>query len=599
MDSQELRAVIINSIKKAVSKWPAELEVNLEIPPNPEMGDLGMACFDLAKKLNQNPVELAKKIAEQIRTGEIIEKATNIGPYLNIFFNREKWFNLVCTEILEKRQKFGLSKINRNRRILIEYSAPNSNKPQHLGHLRNNLLGMSVANLLSATGAKVIKVNLVNDRGIHICKSMLAYQKWGNGETPESKGMKGDHFVGKYYSLFGEKSKEELNLLKEAQEMLEKWEAGDSAVLALWQKMNQWAIRGLKETYQKLGVEFDHWYFESETYKLGREIVLKALKKKKCYRREDGAIEIDLAHANSAPPPSASAIRTRPSEHPKENLGKKVLIRADGTSVYITQDIGLAKLKNDQYKPDLSIYVVASEQNYHFKVLFKVLEKFGFKWAKKCYHFSYGLVFLPEGKMKSREGKIVEIDDLLAEMEQLAKGEISARQPNISPTELTERAKLIALGALKFFFLKSSPEPTIHFKPKESIAFEGATGPYLQYTYARIKSILNKQTDGQQEMKFKKNNFSVLNKPEEIELLKLLFEFPEVIKKAASNYNPSILANYLLKLAQVFNEFYHLYPVLKAENLDLQKARLVLIEAVAQIIKNGLNLLGVQTPERM
>jgi arginyl-tRNA synthetase len=470
---------------------------------------------------------------------------------------------------------------------MIEFSAPNTNKPQHLGHVRNNLLGDALAKILSAAGFKVVKANLVNDRGIHVAKSMLAYKLWGEGKTPQSEKVKSDHFVGDFYLLFGKKEKDDPSLLDKAQELVRKWEAGDSETLALWQRMNKWAIAGLKETYQKLGISFDKWYWESETYKLGKEFISKALKKGLCYRRDDGAVEIDLtAHG----------------------LDKKVLIRPDGTSVYVTQDLGLAKLKFDEFKLDKSIYVVGSEQDYHFKMLFKVLELFGFKWAKKCWHLSYGMVWLPEGRMKSREGQVVEADDIIHEMKKLAQSEILARDANISGQDLRERAGQIGLAALKFYLLKFTPQQALTFNPEESISFEGATGPYVQYAYARIQSIKKKfpisplgraQRAGGNFQFPKEVDYSVLGNQEEVALLKLLDQFPEEVAKSARDYNPARTATYLLNLAQMFNKFYHAHPVLQAKTEELKVVRLALINSVAIVLKNGLALLGIATPEKM
>jgi len=582
-DSQSIKENIITNLKKTIEEEfglvaTEDLTFELKTPPQPKMGDLGWSCFTLGKKLKKKPEEIAKILAHKFKLNKTIEKIVNLGPYLNFFLNKEKWFSLVLNEILEKKENFGSSKIGESKTVIIEFSAPNTNKPQHLGHLRNNFLGDSLANLFNNLGYKVIKANLINDRGIHITKSMLAYQKWGQEKTPETEKIKGDHFVGKFYTLFEEKVRENPYLLTEAQELLRKWEEGNQEVWQLWQKMNAWAMQGFYETYKKLGIEFDKWYYESETYKLGKEIVLEALKKNFCYQREDGAIEIDLSNYK---------------------LGKKVLIRADGTSVYITQDLGLAKLKNDEYKPNLSIYVVGSEQEYHFNILFKVLEVFGFDWVKNCYHLSYGLVFLPAGRIKSRAGVAVEIDGLLEEVKKIAKGEILKRDKEISPQELEERAEKITLASLRFFFLKFSPKEPITYNPEAEISFEGATGPYLQYTYARIQGIIKKsQISNHKSRTSQAIDYSVLNRPEEIEILKLLFDFPEVLEKAALSYNQSFLANYLLELAQIFNTFYHRHPVLSAPK-KIRHARLILIETVAQVLKNGLNLLGIEVLERM
>lgn len=578
MNIEDIKKGLVDSIKRALPDLPNDFEFKIEPPPQPEMGDLSLGCFEIAKILKKSPEKiaknLAKKFGKKIALTDFVDRFEAIGPYFNVFLEKEIWFKAVCQEILDKKDQFIRGHSFKKKDILIEYSAPNTNKPLHLGHLRNNFLGWTMANLFSINGAKVIKVNLVNDRGIHICKSMLAYQKWGGEKTPESEKMKGDHFVGKYYVLFSEKEKENPELAREAQKLLIQWEEGGTETVALWQKMNKWAIEGLKQTYEKIGIDFDYWYFESDIYNSGKKIILKALKKGLCYKREDGAVEIDLTGYG---------------------LDKKVLLRPDGTSVYITQDIGLAKLKHDQFSPDKSIYVVASEQDYHFKVLFKILEIFGFERVKNCYHLSYGLVFLPHGKMKSREGETADADDIIAQMEQLAKGEILSHNQNLSPIEVSQRAEIIALGALKFFLLKFTPGQEIHFDPKASISFKGDTGPYLQYTYARIQSILKKV---EKRDKPPRISYSALGNREETEILKFLFTLPETIQKSVENYNPSYLAQHILKLAQKFNEFYHQHPVLKAKP-KLRNARLALIQAVAEVIRKGLDLMGIEVLEEM
>ncbi|MFA5050529.1 MAG: arginine--tRNA ligase [Patescibacteria group bacterium] len=585
MTTEILQKHLIEALKRALTSLSFDFslfkeDLKLETPPNQEMGDFSISCFEIAKVLKKAPTVIAQELASQLNLNKtkfsVFEKAKNIGPYLNFFINKRIWFKAICEEILSKGDKFGFSNFGKNKKILVEYSAPNTNKPQHLGHLRNNFLGQATANLLSAIGYKVIKINLINDRGIHICKSMLAYKLWGEGKTPESEKIKGDHFVGKYYVLFNTKVKENPELLNEAQKILEQWEKGDSEIIALWQQMNKWALDGFYKTYEKIGINFDKWYFESDTYQLGKKIILKALRRKICYRREDKAIEIDLT---------------------KYNLDKKVLVRADGTSVYVTQDIGLAFLKNRDFKPYKSIYVVASEQKYHFQVLFKILELFGFKGVENCHHLSYGLIFVPEGRLKSREGTVVDADDVIAEIEQLAKSEIMSSDPNISPIEVSRRAEIIALAALKFFLLKFTPDQEVHFQPKESISFEGATGPYIQYTYTRIHSILEKKPV--EEITDKAIDYKILGNPEEAAILKLLAAFPGVTKEAALSYNPTCLATYLLKLSQTFNEFYHKHKVLKAESKNLVKARLTLIQATSQVLRNGLNLLGIDVLNKM
>jgi len=575
---KEIRQKIIDSLRQEVGDLPPSFIVNLEISWQPERGELTFSCFQLVEYLNKSPEKIAADLATKFRKNKIkfLEEIKSVGPYVNFFINKKTLFSVVCQEILEEGSAFGKSSLGEGQKIGIEYSAPNTNKPQHLGHLRNNLLGNSLANLLKAGGFKVRTFNLINDRGIHICKSMLAYHKWGEERTPASEKIKGDHFVGRYYVLFGEKSKSDPHLLEEAQEMLNKWEAGDPEILALWQKMNKWAIEGLQETYQKIGIKFDELNFESDVYRSGKDIILQALKKGLCYKRSDGAIEIDLE---------------------KYDLGKKVLLRSDGTSVYITQDIGLAKLYGT-FGADKFIYVIGSEQNYYFRTLFKILELFDFEKADKYYHFSYGLVFLPDGKMKSREGKVVDIDDVTKQMEQLSKSEILKRSPHLSPIQVSERAQSITQAALKFFFLKFKPNQTVNFDPLGSISFEGDTGPYLQYTYARIQSILRKDIDNDKEISNPEIDYSLLGNPGEMGLIKSLLIFPDIVQQSFIGYNPSILSHYLLKLGHLFNEFYHESHILRSKT-KLREARLVLLRSVAQVLKTGLNLLGIDVLEKM
>ena len=591
MTIQSLKKKIIDDLKAALPHLPKEVKIELELPPQLEWGDFSFPCFSLAPILKKSPEKIAEELAEKLpRTiafGELrgksasyrasknlIEKVVNVGPYLNFFLKKDIFFKTVLKEILEKRDDFGKGE-RRKEKILIEYSGPNTNKPQHLGHLRNNFLGMAIGNLLEFEGQEVTRINLVNDRGIHIAKAMLAYLKRGEGKTPESEGKKGDFFVGEYYVLFEQKAKENPELLNEVQELLKKWEMGDEQTLALWRKMTDWAIKGLEETYQKIGTKFDKWFYESDFYQDGKKIAKKALKKGFCYRREDGAIEIDLTQFN---------------------LGKKVLLRPNGTSVYLTQDLALSVIKQKEFKPKKSVYVVASEQDAYFKALFKILEIFGYQWAKNLYHLSYGMVFLPEGRMKSREGKVVEADELIALMEKLAKEEILSRQKDIAPDELSKRAKIIALAALKFYFLHITPPQDIIFDPDKSISFLGATGPYLLYTCARIQSILRKKVEENETPL--SIDYACLTKKEERELIILLSNFEETVSRSAFFYNPACLAEYLLSLAQKFNEFYHLYPVFRPGD-SLVYARLSLCQAVVQVLKNGLSLLGIETVEKM
>jgi len=578
---KEIQEIIIQSLKEAIDdNLPEDFIFNLERSEQLEQGEFTFPCFYLSQVLKKNPVELSQQLKKELDSQNIdfLEKIESVGPYLNLFIKKNIFFEAICGQILEEKNKFGCSLNNSKEKIGIEYSAPNTNKPQHLGHLRNNLLGDSLINLFKAQGPKVLSFNLVNDRGIHICKSMLAYQKWGEGKTPESEKIKGDHFVGDYYVLFEQKSQKDPSLLKEAQKMLQQWEEGDPHVLELWQKMNKWALEGLEETYSKLGIKFDYVNFESDVYNSGKDIVNKALKRGLCYRREDGAIEINLE---------------------EYNLGKKVLLRSDQTSVYITQDIGLAKTYND-FNLDRFIYVVASEQNHYFQVLFKVLDIFGLNQeGPQREHFSYGLVFLPEGKMKSREGEVVDIDELIKNMEQMAKTEVLKRDSRLSPLEVSRRAQIIAQAALRFFFLKFRPDQKVNFIPEDSLSFEGDTGPYLQYTYARIQSILAKSLEEKGGEREKEEiDFSLLGTDAEMNLAKFLSVFPEIIKKAGQGHNPSLLAHYLLKLAHQFNEFYHQSNILRSSS-DLKKSRLQLLLSVAQVLKNGLELLGIQVLSKM
>ena len=477
---------------------------------------------------------------------------------------------------------------------MIEYSSPNTNKPLHLGHVRNNLLGWALAKVMEANGNKVVKTNIVNDRGIHICKSMLAWLKWGNGETPESSGKKGDHLIGDYYVAFDkhyreevkelvaqgmdeEQAKQEAPLIKEAHEMLVKWEQNDAEVRALWRKMNEWVYAGFDETYKALGVSFDKIYYESETYLEGKEKVEEGLQKGFFYRREDGSVWADLTN---------------------EGLDEKLLLRSDGTSVYMTQDIGTAKLRFQDYPIDKMIYVVGNEQNYHFQVLSILLDKLGFKWGKDLVHFSYGMVELPNGKMKSREGTVVDADDLIATMIQDAR-ELSADKVNklddITEEEAQEIARIVGMGALKYFILKVDARKNMLFNPEESIDFNGNTGPFIQYTYARIRSILRKA--GKVDLSALAKDTDLSDK--EISLIQKLQGFETAVRQAGQDYNPSCIANYCYELVKEYNQFYHDYSILREEDEKKRLFRIILSAAVGQVVKNGMGLLGIEVPERM
>lgn len=606
---------------------------DLELPPDSKMGDFALPCFNFSKELKKAPNIIAKELANKInpvrnsaipdstnsfkkssklypsqlsqapeisnrvKAKGIIGEVKATGPYVNFFLDKNK----IAAELLKQIDaKYGESDLGKGQKVMIEYSSPNTNKPQHIGHIRNNMLGYSLSLILEAIGYKVIKTNAINDRGIHICKSMLAWQKWGKGETPEKAKMKGDHLVGKYYVMFGlELQKERENyfkknkigpkkisdqekrkiedeflaqspLMKEAHEMLIGWEQNDKTVRQLWQKMNKWVYDGWERTYKNLGVSFDKNYYESKNYLLGKEFVKEGLKKNIFYKEADSSVWIDLTG---------------------DGLDKKILLRADGTSVYMTQDMALAKLKYDDYKMDKSIYVVASEQDYHFKVLFLILKKLGFKRANGLYHLSYGMVSLPEGKIKSREGKTADADDLIVEAISEAKKIAQKSKKEIKDKELGEVARKVGLAGLKFFVLKSDPKKDIVFVPQESIAFEGFTGPYIQYTYTRIASILKKAG------KVKSGEIKITD-DSEWELVKSLMKFPLAIASAAENYNPALLAAYLFELSRLFAGFYETMPVLKAEP-NLRASRLALIKDVQIVLKKGLGLLGIEVMERM
>ncbi|MBP1668295.1 MAG: argS [Bacteroidetes bacterium] len=480
--------------------------------------------------------------------------------------------------------------------VMIEYSSPNTNKPLHLGHIRNNLLGCSVCNIIEATGKKVVRTNLVNDRGIHICKSMLAWQKWGGGETPESSGKKGDHLVGDYYVKFDQYYKQEVSgliesgisreeaekkapLLLEVQEMLRKWEFGDPSVIALWKTMNEWVYIGFTETYRRLGITFDKIYYESDTYLVGRDTVLEGLKNGIFRQHPDGSVWVDLT---------------------AEGLDEKVLLRADGTSVYITQDIGTAQVRKNEYHPSRMVYVVGNEQNYHFRVLRLVLDKLGFPWAKTLYHLSYGMVELPEGKMKSREGKVVDADDLMDEMINTAREMSSGlgKLEGLSPGEKEEIFRIIGLGALKYFILKVDPVKNMTFNPRESIDFDGNTGPFIQYTHARIRSVFRKAGENGMTIPEKTRIDLSLNEKEK-NILKMIHDFPLVIKDAGQSFNPSLIANYMYDVAREYNQFYHDYSILKEADSGIKDMRLLLSVLASKVIKKGMGLLGIEVPERM
>jgi len=567
----EIKKEVARILKKVLDLKEDEILKLIEEPPDPSLGDLAFPCFSLAKELKKSPGEVSKEIAQKIKIprDSLIKKVEVAGPYLNFFLDNEKFAGYVINNIKKLGERFGHSGIGKGKKVMVEYPAPNTNKPLHLGHMRNMAIGESVSRLFEMLGFKVFRVNLHNDRGVHICKSMLAYKKWGNEAEPNKKP---DHFVGDFYVLFSQKVKDNPELEEEAREMLRKWEEGNKEVRELWEKMNGWAEEGFEETYKRFGVKFDKIYRESETYKKGKEMVLEGLKKGIFKRDETGAIFFDMS---------------------KRGLDKKILIRSDGTTLYITQDIYLAYLKYKEFKIDKSVYVVGNEQNYHFDVLFKILDelkKLGYDFAPENYHLSYGMVFLPSGKMKSREGTVVDADNFMDEIEEMAMGEIKKRN-KIDDEKLAELSRKISLGAIKFFLLKYDEHKDFVFNPEESLSFEGETGPYLQYSLVRAKKILEKS----EESSFGNLKFS---EPEEFELIKKISNFPEVVENAALKYKPHLLANYSYELASLFSKFYEKCPVLQADE-PLKNSRLALVWAFMQTMKNCLKLLGIDEVDMM
>jgi len=557
------------------------------------VGDFTLVTFVYTKDSNKTPEQLGTEIGDYlVKSNSFIEGYNVVKGFLNISLSTQFWINYF-NEIKQKTT-IGLKKENSSgKMIMLEYASPNTNKPLHLGHVRNNFLGYSVAQLLKANGHQVIKTNLVNDRGIHICKSMLAWQKFGNGETPKSSGLKGDHLVGKYYVAFDKLYKQQVEiliteghskelaekkapLLLEAQEMLLLWEAGNDEVLELWKTMNSWVYEGFDITYKNLGVDFDKIYYESDTYLLGKEVVEQGLSKNIFYKKDNGSVAIDLV---------------------AEGLDEKIVLRSDGTSVYITQDLGTAIERFKSYSQlNQLIYTVGNEQDYHFKVLFKILDRLGYQWAKECYHLSYGMVELPEGKMKSREGTVVDADELLEEMYETARltTEELGKVEGFTEFELDNLYRTISLGALKYFILKVDPKKKMMFDPKESIDFNGHTGPFIQYTYTRIKSILRKSENLTDE------NFDSLSiQSIEKEIIRFIYDFEAIIVEAGKSYSPALLANYIYEFTKLYNRFYHECPILKEENSQIRNFRLHLSKASAQVLYNSMSILGITMPERM
>ena len=565
--------------------------------PAGQEGDFTINFFKLASCVG-NPMAAAGKAAEFLASHTEVESAVAVKAFVNVTVKPEALLRVTAADPEALLAKALLPEAER-KKILIEFSAPNTNKPQHLGHVRNNTLGMSLASLLKRVGHEVVEINLVNDRGIHICKSMLAYQRFGNGETPESSGMKGDHLVGKYYVRFSaafaeevkavreqhpewaEKSADELFLETEigraAQQMLRDWEAGTPEVRELWQRMNSWVFAGFDETYRRMGIHFDHTYLESETYLLGKDIVATGLEKGVFTKRDDGAVICDLG-----------------------KMGKKVVLRSDGTSVYITQDMGTTVRKHEDYSPDTMIWVVGDEQNLHFQMLFEILKRLGYEWASDLYHLSYGMVNLPNGRMKSREGTVVDADDLFDEMTRLAKEACKERGgTELSEAELNKRGEEIGLGALKFMLLKFNPRTTMIFDPAASLRFEGDTGPYVQYVAARISSIARKAAERGLRADADRCEWQLLNTPQEKDLAVKLYFYPETLRTAAARRDCSGIADYLLELAKSFNRFYRDCPILACEDNRVAQARLTLAAAVRTVIADALGTLTIAAPEAM
>ena len=595
---EKIIAAALSGVKDLYGAEVPEKMIQLQ-ETRPEFeGELTLVVFPLLKASKKAPEATAQDLGAYLtdKCPELISKFNVVKGFLNLSIAAEQWIKLL--EEIEHNPKFGFVPVtDESPLVMIEYSSPNTNKPLHLGHVRNNLLGWALAQVMEANGNRVVKTNIVNDRGIHICKSMLAWQKYGNGETPETSGKKGDHLIGDYYVAFDkhyreevkqlvaegmdeEKAKQEAPLIKEAHEMLVRWEQNDPEVRGLWKTMNDWVYAGFDETYKALGVGFDKIYYESDTYLEGREKVEEGLEEGFFYRREDGSVWADLTN---------------------EGLDEKLLLRSDGTSVYMTQDIGTAKLRFQDFPIDKMIYVVGNEQNYHFQVLSILLDKLGFKWGKDLVHFSYGMVELPNGKMKSREGTVVDADDLVATMIEdaykMSEDKIKKLE-GITEEETREIARIVGMGALKYFILKVDARKNMLFDPEESIDFNGNTGPFIQYTYARIRSILRKAAEqGIAIPETLPTNTELSEK--EISLIQHLNGFTATLRQAGADYNPASIANYCYELVKEYNQFYHDFSVLREENADKQAVRLALSSAVAKVVKNGMSLLGIEVPERM
>ena len=603
MLEEVLRQLFIKSFKSLYGQEPPVQQVNFQ-KTRPEFeGDMTIVVFPFVKLAGRNPEQLANEMgAEMIKESDMIAKFNVVKGFLNLLISDKFWMDFFKAN--HENREFGRKPVS-GKAVVIEYSSPNTNKPLHLGHIRNNLLGWSVSEIMKANGKNVVRVNLVNDRGIHICKSMLAWQKWGNGCTPESTGKKGDHLIGDFYVLFDKKYKEELKtllpenyatlsekeqeeakakaeaestLMQEAREMLRKWEANDPDVRHLWETMNQWVYDGFDVTYKRLGVAFEKIYYESQTYLLGKALVQEGLEKGVLYRRDDNSVWCDLRD---------------------EGLDEKLLLRRDGTSVYMTQDLGTAQLRYNEYDPEKLIYVVGNEQIYHFDVLKRVLVRLGREWGNDIEHLSYGMVELPNGKMKSREGTVVDADDLMDEMVATAKGvsEELGKAKDLSPEEADKLYHTIGLGALKYFILKVDPKKTMLFNPEESIDFNGNTGPFVQYTHARICSVLRKAEE--QGIKLESEVKVSDLQPKEKEIIVMMYGWPMVLNQAAENRSPAMVANFIFDLAKEFNQFYQECSILKEPDADRRMFRLQVCDMVAALLRNASELLGIGMPERM
>jgi arginyl-tRNA synthetase len=595
----KIETLINQTTKAALSElynFTAEdSQIQIQNTRKDQPGDITVVVFPFLKFSKKTPEDTGKEIGQFImQKVKVIQSFNVIKGFLNLEIGNNYWINNLIQAY--NADNYGIKDTDEeSETVMIEYSSPNTNKPLHLGHIRNNLLGFSISEILKANGKKVIKTNIVNDRGIHICKSMYAWQKWGNGKAPENSGMKGDHLVGEFYVEFDKQYKAEITELIEqgfskedaenkapsimaARELLLKWEANEMETVNLWKMMNEWVYKGFDITYKKLGVDFDKIYYESETYLVGKEEVLRGVEENIFYRKEDNSVWADLTG---------------------EGLDQKILLRSDGTSVYITQDIGTAKMRYNDFRIDKMIYVVGNEQIYHFQILAVLLDKLGFVWGKDLYHFSYGMVELPSGKMKSREGTVVDADDLIDEMVQVAR-DMSAelgKLESLSKEDAENTFRMIALGALKYFILKVDPRKNMMFNPEESIDFNGNTGPFIQYTYARIKSVLRKARENN--LLVNKNFDSISLSPKEKDLLVRITLFPAAVKDAGDNYSPAIIANYCYELVKEYNQFYHEHSILSELDENQRNFRLILSETVAGIVKRGMNLLGIEMPERM